>query len=228
MAADKPQSRSEEILTAIINREEYNKPPQSRIEELLLELKAAIEEGSGTDDYEDLENKPQIGGTTLIGNKSLGDLGIKNEFVGTLEEWNQLTTEEKKAFDTYQITDDYTEGGGGGGSFVVKTKKYTGTGTVSIEHDFGDETPKVILGISIDPEYNNGNYDFATILCFPWGCKLTAMNWAVGSNNYPVATGNGGGWRVALTYEGNKMTVYGHDAGAACNRTGAEYVIWYV
>ena len=113
MAADKPQSRNEDILTAIINGDEYNEPPQSRIEALLLELKAAIEEGSGTDDYEDLENKPQISGVTLSGDKSLGDLGIKNEFVGTLEEWNQLTTEEKKAFDTYQITDDFTTSGGG-------------------------------------------------------------------------------------------------------------------
>lgn len=37
---------------------------------------------------------------------------VKNEFIGTLEEWNRLTTAEKKAFDTYQITDDYTGGGG--------------------------------------------------------------------------------------------------------------------
>lgn len=32
--------------------------------------------GSGTDDYEDLENKPQIGGVELSGNKSLADLDI--------------------------------------------------------------------------------------------------------------------------------------------------------
>lgn len=35
-----------------------------------------------------------------------------NEFIGTLEEWNALTTAEKKAYDTYQITNDYTGGGG--------------------------------------------------------------------------------------------------------------------
>lgn len=35
-----------------------------------------------------------------------------NEFIGTLAEWNNLTTAEKKAFDTYQITDDYTGGSG--------------------------------------------------------------------------------------------------------------------
>lgn len=30
----------------------------------------------GTSDYTDLSNKPQINGTTLAGNKTLGDLGI--------------------------------------------------------------------------------------------------------------------------------------------------------
>lgn len=112
--------------------------------------------------------------------------------------------------------------------FAVKTKKYTGTGTTSIQHDFGTETPKVIFGISIDPEYNNGNADFATIQTFPWGCKLTAMNWSVGTNNVPNAGGNGGGWRVAVAYTGNKMTVTARDAGAACNRADVEYVIWYI
>ena len=35
--------------------------------------------GGGTSDYDDLENKPQIAGVTLIGNKSLSDLGIASE-----------------------------------------------------------------------------------------------------------------------------------------------------
>lgn len=112
--------------------------------------------------------------------------------------------------------------------FALKTKKYTGDGTTSIEHDFGAETPKVIFAISIDPDFNNGNADFATILTFPWGCKMTAMNWAVGSNNTPVPSGNGGGWRVALAYSGNKLTVTGRDAGATCNRANTDYVIWYI
>lgn len=52
-----PQSRSEKILAATINGEEYNQPPQSRIEQLLIELKEAVEEGGG-------------GGTTVIANPS--------------------------------------------------------------------------------------------------------------------------------------------------------------
>ena len=86
MAADKPQSRNEDILTAIINGDEYNKPPQSRIEELLLELKEAIEEGSGTDDYEDLENKPQINGHEVSGNQTGDDLGLMDQSASLTEE----------------------------------------------------------------------------------------------------------------------------------------------
>lgn len=34
--------------------------------------------GGGTSNYNSLSNKPQIGGVTLQGNKSLSDLGIQN------------------------------------------------------------------------------------------------------------------------------------------------------
>jgi len=84
--------------------------------------------GGGTSNYNDLYNQPQINGNTLIGDKAASDLGlatesaladkadksaVKNEFLGTLDEWNALTAEQKKAYDTYQITDDYSEGGSG-------------------------------------------------------------------------------------------------------------------
>ena len=78
-------------------------------EEALLAL-AVKNKGGGGGNYNNLSNKPQIGGVTLQGNKSLADFGIKNEFNGTIEEWDALTTEQKKAFDTYQITNDFTEG----------------------------------------------------------------------------------------------------------------------
>lgn len=73
-----PQSRNEAILRATIDGTEYTDPPQSRIEDLLLELKAAIEAGGGggTSNYEALSNKPQINSVTLSGDKSLADLGI--------------------------------------------------------------------------------------------------------------------------------------------------------
>lgn len=75
-----PQSRTEAILQATINGEEYTGYPESRIEELLLELKAVIEAGGGgggTTNYNLLENKPQINGETLTGDKSASDLGLE-------------------------------------------------------------------------------------------------------------------------------------------------------
>lgn len=77
-----PQSRSEKILAATINGEEYNQPPQSRIEQLLIELKAAVEEGGGgggTTNYNALSNKPLINGHELIGNQTSSDLEIDVE-----------------------------------------------------------------------------------------------------------------------------------------------------
>jgi hypothetical protein len=122
-------------------------------DEILLGLIKAnsVGGGGGTANYNDLSNKPQIGCTTMTGNKSASDLGlvaaetgkglssnnytdedkaivggvtaaladkadksaVKNEFIGTLAQWNALTAEQKKAYDTYQITDDYSEGSGG-------------------------------------------------------------------------------------------------------------------
>lgn len=68
--------RDEQILQAIINGTEYTQVPQSRIEYLLLQLKALIEGGLGISDYTELENKPSINNVTLVGNKSFSDLGI--------------------------------------------------------------------------------------------------------------------------------------------------------
>ena len=80
MADWTPESRVEEILYDTINGEEYTGLPESRIEELLLELKEVIEEGGGgTTNYNLLENKPQIGGVTLSGNKTLDELGLSTE-----------------------------------------------------------------------------------------------------------------------------------------------------
>lgn len=74
-----PQSRSEEILYDTIHSLEYTERPQSRIEELLLELKAVIEAGSGTSNYEELEHLPKINSVELKGDKSLADLGAASE-----------------------------------------------------------------------------------------------------------------------------------------------------
>lgn len=58
--ADIPQSRTEEILYATINGEEYTGLPESRIEELLLELKEVIEEGGGGGGTSTIAWKPTV------------------------------------------------------------------------------------------------------------------------------------------------------------------------
>ena len=80
--AEFPQSREEVILQATINGEEYTGLPESRIEELLLELKAVIESGGGgggTTNYNFLENKPQINSVTLVGNKTAAELNLVSQ-----------------------------------------------------------------------------------------------------------------------------------------------------
>ena len=77
--SDVYEGRNAAILRATIDGTEYTDPPQSVIEELLIELKETIEAGGGgggTTNYNGLSNKPQINGVTLQGNKALADLGI--------------------------------------------------------------------------------------------------------------------------------------------------------
>lgn len=76
-----PQSRNEAILAATVDGTQYTDPPQSRIEDLLLQVKEKIEQGGGggTSDYDDLNDKPQINGVTLSGDKSSTDLGLQAE-----------------------------------------------------------------------------------------------------------------------------------------------------
>lgn len=74
-------SRIEKILEQIIGYPVVVEQPNSRIEELLIELGEVISGGGGTTDYNDLENKPSINNVTLSGNKTLSDLGIVNPMI---------------------------------------------------------------------------------------------------------------------------------------------------
>ena len=51
--------------------------------------------GGGTDDYNDLKNKPQIGGNTLVGNKTASDLGLVAAETGKGLSENDFTDEDK-------------------------------------------------------------------------------------------------------------------------------------
>ena len=76
-----PMSRAEAILQSKIDGTTYDAPPQSRIEEQLLELDTG---GGGTTDYDKLTNKPILNGVTISGDKNSADYSI-----GT-NDYNQL------------------------------------------------------------------------------------------------------------------------------------------
>lgn len=68
---------------------------------------------TGTSGLVDTYTITYTDGTTSSFTVTNGQDGDGNEFIGTTAEWNALTAEQKKAYDTYQLTDDYTEGSGG-------------------------------------------------------------------------------------------------------------------
>lgn len=74
----------------------------------------AAEAGKGlsANDYTDAD-KAIVGGVTAALADKADKSAVKNEFIGTTAQWNALTAEQRKEYDTYQITDDYTEGSGG-------------------------------------------------------------------------------------------------------------------
>lgn len=70
-------TRKEMFLQAIASGTAENLPdPLTREEQYLKYIAENGSGGGGTTDYADLDNKPQINGITLSGNKSLSDLGI--------------------------------------------------------------------------------------------------------------------------------------------------------
>ena len=73
MSLEIPSSRVEAILRSKIDGTTYDKIPLSRVEALLMELNTG---GGGTNDYNELVNKPQINGIELVGNYSADDLDI--------------------------------------------------------------------------------------------------------------------------------------------------------
>lgn len=79
-------SRVENILEATINGDEYDTPPYSRVENLLIDLKnSGAGGGGGTNDYNDLINKPTINGHELSGDMSSGDIGVADRADNTYD-----------------------------------------------------------------------------------------------------------------------------------------------
>ena len=72
-----PQSRVEEILQSKIDGTSYDKPPQSRVEALLIELNTG---GGGTSDYNQLSNKPTINGRIVSGDLTSEELDVESNY----------------------------------------------------------------------------------------------------------------------------------------------------
>lgn len=96
--------------------------------------------GGGTTDYLDLTNKPQINGVTLTGNKATSDFGLINTFQGTIAEWNQLTTAEKKAYDHASIPDSLD------GNVTFPASKVMMNDGASVEADLASAVPRTASG----------------------------------------------------------------------------------
>lgn len=98
------QSRNEDILESMIAGTEYTKVPQSREEQLLIDLKDVIEGSGGTTNYESLSNKPKINNVELNGNKSLDDIGVSSAIQ---TEVARIVADAPEDFDTLKEMSDW-------------------------------------------------------------------------------------------------------------------------
>lgn len=121
-----PQSRNEAIIRATIDGIEYTAPPQSRIEALLIELKAAIEQGGG------VEVDTQVNGTSenAVQNKAIYNFVNSSvstntaNFIGTFNSVADL-----EAYSGTVTNNDYAFviGTDTAGNTVYNRYKYNGT-----------------------------------------------------------------------------------------------------
>ena len=90
-------------------RKEIPAEPETRIEQY---LDAIVRNGGGggggTSNYNALTNKPQINGVTLIGNKTLEELGVREFVIAILREYgliadDPLTPEEIAALEAMEV-----------------------------------------------------------------------------------------------------------------------------
>lgn len=90
-------------------RKEIPAEPETRIEQY---LDAIVRNGGGggggTSNYNALTNKPSINGVTLIGNKTLEDLGVREFVIAILREYgliadDPLTPEEIAALEAMEV-----------------------------------------------------------------------------------------------------------------------------
>lgn len=154
--------------------------------------------GGGTTDYLDLTNKPQINGVTLTGNKATSDFGLVNTFQGTIAEWNQLTTAEKKAYDHASIPDSLD----GNVTFPASKVMLNNGGSVEDMFFAPDYARYVLITINDSYSVNEDGYIIVIRMVATGAGALMAINGAnvivynnssggeVGSVVFPVKAGD--------------------------------------
>lgn len=63
-------------------------------------IEVGMQSGGGTNNYEELENKPQIGGVTLSGNKTLDELGVMSSDANVIKQYSTMPDESTVASGT--------------------------------------------------------------------------------------------------------------------------------
>lgn len=134
--------------------------------------------GGGTTNYNLLENKPQIAGTTLIGNKSLADLGIASasdlaakqnaltagDYIDITNDEISVDREISSVIAEYEIK---TEPMVSGQAFISITK--TVNGEVVLTQKYGSSTAGINQGINFD---ENIYVDYSKTASWSWTYKL--------------------------------------------------------
>lgn len=143
---------------------------------------------------------------------------LKNEFIGTTAQWNALTTAQKKEYDTYQLTDDYTEGGSGLPDYST-TEQLTGQKWI-------DGSPiyfkTINFGSLPDSTYKTLNTGLANV-------KIIKMEGIAISSDYaiplPEPSANNQNAQLYYEYANNNITIA--TGGSFSGYTEAYVVLYY-
>lgn len=142
------QSRSEDIISSILDGTEYDEPARSRIEYLLIELKNAIEGGGGgggVTSYSPLTEKPKIDNHTLqSGNNTSSDLGLQTK-IDADHKLSADVIDDTNSTNKFNVKSDWNAASGAAGEIL--NKPTLGTASAKNVPASGDAaTGEVVLG----------------------------------------------------------------------------------
>jgi len=142
------QSRSEDIISSILDGTEYDEPARSRIEYLLIQLKEAIEGGGGgggVTSYSPLTEKPKIDNHTLqAGNNTSSDLGLQTK-IDADHKLSADNVDDTNTTNKFNVKSDWNATSGA--SSEILNKPNLGTASAKNVPVSGDAaTGEVVLG----------------------------------------------------------------------------------